>query len=168
MTFPLYAMSPRIPSLHCQGLLIHQAHRHFHQSEDSRGCREKIKTGVWRWQTSHAPRRFRDQCQLILCLSSHCLLGQLYATSPSPDESPLSPKHHVYGLCHSNFRSDSLLTAWSSEAHISVSQSGFSCYHILYLSKYRVILPSLTITYSWNQECHKLHKLHKNNRPKKK
>lgn len=109
MTFPLYAMSPRIPSLHCQGLLIHQAHRHFHQSEDSRGCREKIKTGVWRWQTSHAPRRFRDQCQLILCLSSHCLLGQLYATSPSPDESPLSPKHHVYGLCHSNFRSDSLL-----------------------------------------------------------
>lgn len=36
-----------------------------------------------------------------------CSLGPPEAASPSPEGSPLFPKHHVYWCCHSNFRSSS-------------------------------------------------------------
>lgn len=56
MAFLHYAVSPHIPSLHCQGLLVSRAHHHFHQSKDSRACtEEKIKAGAWRRHTGNAP-----------------------------------------------------------------------------------------------------------------
>ena len=57
LTFPLYAILPCIPSLHCQSLLIDKTQPHVHQGKDSRGCKEKIKAGMWGWQ--QCPQKVR-------------------------------------------------------------------------------------------------------------
>lgn len=118
-----------------------------HSSEvRTAGAAERRRSGSGvGWQTSNAPlQKFRDHYQLILCFSLICCsLGRPEATAPSQMGIPFPQSVKATGTAMGT--SAVTYYCWSkhncnSEAYISVSQSGFSCCHILYLSKRKVIL----------------------------
>ena len=93
------------------------SHLHFYQSEDSKGCREKIKTGMWKWQASNASQKAQRPMPVNLCLSSYSCRASFMKLCP----------HQLRAFPQSTMFTDSTMVTSEVIHYPSSNSVQFSC-----------------------------------------